>query len=320
MDAIERLFSFLVSSFLRLVLHRMLTSATVSAAIFVLRRCVILTLADRNYNANNLVLQEPYLWESVIIATKKAMQIRYSLLPYMYTLFHEAHTRGSTVMRALAWEFPSNPAVATADRQFLLGPSLLISPALEQGADSVQAVFPGVQQGTIWYDWYNQSRIVDSKALRGENVSIPAPLGHIPVFVRGGSVLPMQPLQDALTTRQARRQPWGLLVALDACDAAKGSLYLDDGESVSPPATLKVNMTVASGTMHVKSEGLFEEKVALSNVTVMGVKRPVSAVRFNGCNVGGFRYDGKKETLEVVGLGDLTKRGAWNQDWTLSWK
>lgn len=248
------------------------------------------------------------------------MQIRYSLLPYMYTLFHDAHAKGSTVMRALAWEFPSDPALATADRQFLLGPSLLVSPVLEQGANSVQAVFPGVQQGTIWYDWYNQSRIVDSAALRGENVSIPAPLGHIPVFVRGGSILPMQPLQDALTTSQARGQPWSLLVALDACNAAKGSLYLDDGESVNPPATLKVTMTVASGNMQVKPEGSFEEKIPLSNVTVMGVKRPVRTVQFNGCGIESFRYNDKKETLEVVGLGDVTKKGAWNQDWTLSWK
>lgn len=248
------------------------------------------------------------------------MQIRYALLPYMYTLFHEAHAKGNTVMRALAWEFPSEPALATADRQFLLGPSLLISPVLEQGTDSVQAVFPGTQQGTIWYDWYNQSRIVDSAALRGENVTISAPLGHIPLFVRGGSVLPMQPLQDALTTSQARGQPWSLLVALDACKAAKGSLYLDDGESVNPPAVLKVTMAVASGTMHVKSEGLFQEKVPLSNVTVMGVKGTVRTVQFNGCNVESFQYSAENETLKVVGLDVLTKKGAWNQNWTLSWK
>lgn len=65
------------------------------------------------------------MWSSVIDASKAAMQIRYSLLPYMYTLFHQAHTTGSTVMRALAWEFPNEPNLASAETQFLLGPSLV---------------------------------------------------------------------------------------------------------------------------------------------------------------------------------------------------
>ena len=47
-------------------------------------------------------------------------------------------------MRALSWEFPSEPRLAAADRQFMLGPSLLITSVLEQGADTVKGVFPGI--------------------------------------------------------------------------------------------------------------------------------------------------------------------------------
>ena len=56
----------------------------------------------RNHNTLSALSQEPYRWESVASASRTAMHIRYSLLPYMYTLFHQAHTTGSTVMRALA--------------------------------------------------------------------------------------------------------------------------------------------------------------------------------------------------------------------------
>lgn len=58
----------------------------------------------RNHNSLDTISQEAYVWSSVIDASKKAMHIRYLLLPYMYTLFYLAHTTGSTVMRALAWE------------------------------------------------------------------------------------------------------------------------------------------------------------------------------------------------------------------------
>ena len=52
------------------------------------------------------------------------MNIRYQLLPYMYTLFYLSHNTGSTVLRALAWEFPQDPSLAAADRQFFLGPAI----------------------------------------------------------------------------------------------------------------------------------------------------------------------------------------------------
>ena len=95
------------------------------------------------------------------------MQIRYSLLPYMYTLFYLAHTTGSTVMTALSWEFPNDPTLASVETQFLLGPSLMVVPVLGQGQTSAHGVFPGVAQGTKWYDWYTQAAVA---AQPGENV------------------------------------------------------------------------------------------------------------------------------------------------------
>lgn len=165
------------------------------------------------------------------------MNIRFELLPYIYTLFYLANTSGSTVMRALAWEFPNEPSLANADRQFFLGPAILVTPVLTQGSSSVNGVFPGAGKGEVYYDWYTQSA-VDAKA--GENKTIDAPLGHIPVYIRGGYVIPSQ--SPAMSTREARRTPWSVLVALNLEGSAQGSLYLDDGESINPNATLYVNV------------------------------------------------------------------------------
>ena len=185
--------------------------------------------------------QEAYVWASVIDATKTAMNIRFQLLPYMYTLFYLAHNTGSTVMRALAWEFPNDPSLAAADRQFLLGPAILVTPVLMPGATTVDGVFPGVGQGgTCWYDWYTQAAV---NATAGQNKTIEAPLGHIPVFIRGGNVIPTQ--EPAMTTRDARKNPWGVIAALDLEGAASGSLYIDDGESVMPNATLYVDVSAS---------------------------------------------------------------------------
>lgn len=193
----------------------------------------------RNHNEITANPQEAYVWSSVIEASKKAINIRYQLLPYIYTLFYLAHRTGSTVMRALAWEFPNDPSLAGADLQFFLGPAILITPVLAQGATVVNGVFPGVGKGEIYYDWYNQTAAI---AQAGKNTTIDAPLGHIPVYIRGGHILPTQ--EPALTTRDSRKNPWGIIAALGVDGTASGSLYIDDGESQIQTSTLHVKVRI----------------------------------------------------------------------------
>ncbi|KAI9931817.1 hypothetical protein AWENTII_001528 [Aspergillus wentii] len=133
----------------------------------------------RNHNILAAIPQEAYNWAGVIDASKTAMAVRYQLLNYMYTLFYRAHEQGHTVMRALAWEFPNDPTLAAADRQFMLGSSILVTPVLEPNVSTVKGVFPGLIEGTEkWYDWFNNTAVpVPSE----KNTTITAPLGHIPV-------------------------------------------------------------------------------------------------------------------------------------------
>jgi alpha-glucosidase len=191
----------------------------------------------RNHNVLSAISQEPYVWSSVADATKVAMNIRYTLLPYIYTTFYLSHKTGSTTMRALAWEFPNEPGLKNADRQFMLGDALLVTPVLVQGAGTVDGVFPGSEKGEVWYDWYNQTAVTASL---GQNVTIEAPLGHIPVYIRGGKVLPIQ--EPGMTTRECRENPWGVIAALSLEGTASGQLYIDDGESLVPNATLLVEV------------------------------------------------------------------------------
>lgn len=114
---------------------------------------------------------------------------------------------------------------------------LVVSPVLEQGATTVNGVFPGVGKGEVYYDWYTLSAV---NASAGENVTIDAPLGHIPVYLRGNNVIPTQ--EPALVTRDARKNPWGVIAALSLEGSASGSLYVDDGASLEPNATLYVEV------------------------------------------------------------------------------
>jgi alpha-glucosidase len=299
----------------------------------------------RNHNVLGAISQEAYVWSSVAKATRDAMHIRFQLLPYIYTLMYQAHTAGSPVMRALAWEFPDDPSLASADRQFLLGPSIMVTPVLVQGATTVNGVFPGAGKGTIWYDWYTGVAV---EAVAGQNMTIDAPLGHIPVYVRGGSVLPLQ--EPALTTAQARKNPWSILAALGSDGKATGDLYVDDGESVAPSKTLWVKVrirtlitehpsfvfsrkhllsfvtktikfTTSTSFLSARVEGQFKDNNALSNITILGVPSKVTKVWLDNVDLKDrWTHNNLSKALEIKGLNEVTAGGAWRQSWVLTWE
>lgn len=92
--------------------------------------------------------QELYLWPQVANAARKALKLRYQLLPYLYTVFHRAHTLGGAVALPLWMQFPQDKNTYGIDTQFLFGTEVLVSPVVDQGATSVEAYFPKGR----WYD------------------------------------------------------------------------------------------------------------------------------------------------------------------------
>ena len=198
-----------------------------------------LTIVRRNHYSKSTQPQEAYVWPIVAEASRRAIAIRYSLLGYIYTLFYYAHTRGDPVMRALVWEFPNDISLRETNTQFLLGPTLLVTPVLEPGTTTVKGVFPGIGEGTRWFDWYTLEEVRDVQ--RQENVTMAAPLEHINLHIRGGSIIALQ--EPGNTTSATRKNSYSLIVAPDIHESASGSLYLDDGESFQPPETKMVEVS-----------------------------------------------------------------------------
>jgi len=159
--------------------------------------------------------------QSLIDSTKRTLNIRYTILPYYYTLFYKAHTTGSLVIKGLYQEFPRDANSRKVDKQFLVGPAFLVSPVVEQGKTTVDAYLP---TSSKWYSYYDGS--VASKGF----VKLNAPLDFIPLHVRGGYILPTQ--EPANNTYFSRQKPFGLIVALDQYIQAKGELFYDDGDSI----------------------------------------------------------------------------------------
>ncbi|KAF5681244.1 putative alpha-glucosidase precursor (maltase) [Fusarium heterosporum] len=264
----------------------------------------------RNHNMGGTISQEAYVWSSVAEASRRAIAVRYTLLNYLYTLFYYANTRGDLVMRALAWEFPNDETLKATYSQFLLGPSILITPVLTPNSDTVRGVFPGIGEGTRWYDWYTLNEV---HAKPQENVTLSAPLEHINVHVRGGTILTLQ--APGNTTSATRRNPFALLIALDNNGYAEGSVYLDDGVSLEPEATKIVSYTFNRGVLQAEINGTYHSDPPLANITIAGLHQKPKGVEI--------RYDNEplsdsslmmeyiNSTAYITGLERYTNSGAF---------
>uniref|UniRef100_A0A8C5FMJ2 alpha-glucosidase n=1 Tax=Gadus morhua TaxID=8049 RepID=A0A8C5FMJ2_GADMO len=179
---------------------------------------------SRNHNAEGYKPQDPAVFgenSTLVQSSKHYLTIRYTLLPYLYTLFYKAHTTGETVVRPLMHEFYSDSASWTVDRQFLWGKHLLVTPVLDPWTDTVRAYIPDA----LWYD-YDTWDLVKA---RKQHFDMYLPADKLGLHIRGGAILPTQ--TPAVTTTYSRRNPMGLIVALDDNQRAAGELFWDDGDS-----------------------------------------------------------------------------------------
>nr|BAD18495.1 unnamed protein product [Homo sapiens] len=178
---------------------------------------------SRNHNNIGTRRQDPVAWNSTFeMLSRKVLETRYTLLPYLYTLMHKAHVEGSTVVRPLLHEFTDDRTTWDIDRQFMLGPAILISPVLETSTFEISAYFPRAR----WYDYSTGT----SSTSTGQRKILKAPLDHINLHVRGGYILPWQ--EPAMNTHSSRQNFMGLIVALDDNGTAEGQVFWDDGQSI----------------------------------------------------------------------------------------
>lgn len=179
---------------------------------------------SRNHNDIASIEQDPPAVGPVVVsATKYSLNIRYSLLPLLYTELFKASTDGRPVVKALSLLFPADPNTYDIENQFLWGDSVMIIPIVNQGQTQTNAYLPA----GVWYDYVAQNVVSDS-ANEGRYLKMDIPLDRIGVLIRGGQILFTQ--KPELTTGATRKNSFDLVVALDERRQAEGSLYFDDGQ------------------------------------------------------------------------------------------
>jgi mannosyl-oligosaccharide alpha-1,3-glucosidase len=183
----------------------------------------------RGHAHHNSKRREPWMFEKdTFVRLRRAAMTRYALLPYWYTVFYEAETTGMPVMRMMWMQYPKTESVFSLDNQYLIGSDLLVKPVTAEGVKESEIVFP---MDHLWYDVLTMVKTSSTiKANEAISKVVPSDIDSIPVFQRGGSIIPRK-LRLRRSTLTMKTDPYTLYVALDGNNNAVGKLHMDDEET-----------------------------------------------------------------------------------------
>ena len=133
---------------------------------------------------------EPWHYGSAVEAeARQYLDMRYRLLPYIYSEAAEVTFHGSTLMRPLVMDFPRDEQALTQKHEYMFGPSLLVAPVLEPGVQQWPVYIPSTPGG--WFDWWTENKIIG-----GKTAAMESPLAQVPLLVKAGSIVPLGPVQQ----------------------------------------------------------------------------------------------------------------------------
>jgi alpha-glucosidase len=175
----------------------------------------------RNHKEIDGYDQEPWrfgkYYEDII---RKYLKLRYQLLPFLYTTLEEAHTTGVPLFRPLMLNYQGDPNTYNLDDEFMIGNDLLVAPIVRPDVTARLVYLP---QG-LWYDYWT-----NKKYEGGTMIGVDAPLETVPMFVRGGAILPLGPTMNYVGEK--RVDPLTFAIYPDQKGSASMTLYEDDGLS-----------------------------------------------------------------------------------------
>lgn len=214
-------------------------------------------------------------------------QLRYRLMPYIYSLAGKTWFDDYTLMRGLIMDYPEDPATAHIGDQFLFGNNLMVCPVYEYKARSREVYFPA---GTNWYDLYT-GKLYEG----GQKLTVNAPYDRIPVFVPAGAILPTGELiqhtnevQDDLTIYVYKGKDGAFTLYEDEGDTNN----YQNGKFTRIPFTYdESSATLTIGNREGSYEGMTSNRdftlVAIDPVKAGGLDTPVK-------NAQTIHYSGQK--------------------------
>jgi alpha-glucosidase len=273
----------------------------------------------RNHTSAGTGDQEPWaLGDECEQISRAYIELRYRLLPYLYTAFWQTAQTGLPMMRALFLNYQDEPYTWNTEDEFTFGDAFLVAPVTEPGCISRQAYLPGGR----WYDFWEDTLTAGPQITR-----LLAPLDRMPILVRAGSVVPAWPLMQYSDER-----PVETMVLHIYPGDAESLLYEDDGHTWAfrtgdcRLTRFRTRTIWAEDTPHPseirverRSEGRFLPGYRRTRVILHGLPNSPKRITVDGEALAGMGFDPKAHlcaslyetphppyVFEVVGFRNIT--------------
>jgi alpha-glucosidase len=202
---------------------------------------------------------------------RATIELRYQLLPYLYTLFADNEQSGTPPMRPLWFAYPGDARASLVDDQFLAGGDLLVAPVLHEGQTRRDVYFP---QGDAWIDWWDGTRHAG-----GTTAQIAAKLDRLPLFIRAGAGVPVAPVVQ--NTGDLKTVPLTIVVA--AGTGGTSHVFQDAGDGYGYRAGASRTITVTQDAHGVRLDippNRGDQRVGA--IDVIGLATAPASVRIDG--------------------------------------
>lgn len=242
-------------------------------------------------NTDNTVT-EPWMYKEYTPLVREAIQFRYQLSPYFYSLNDRAHQTGLPIMEAMVSAFQQDEKVYNEGTTFMLGDSLLVANVVEKSQTIKEIYLP---KNEIFYDFYSRTPY-----LGGQTIKYPVDMESIPLFIRGGSILPIaeNPIRNLSVDCVEELK---IICAPDK--EAIFNLYEDDGETLAYKTGkyLRTTIKLTPGNrtiLQFSKDGKYASSVKKMYLDVIHRKSAPFQVKIKGEVVSHYLYAGDFEAAD----------------------
>jgi alpha-glucosidase len=238
---------------------------------------------------------------------KAAIEQRYRMLPYIYSVAEEASRTGMPMMRPLFLEFPQEKWLTANQEEYMFGPAMLVAPKVWEMVDPYEVHLPTGD----WYDYWTGEKFAggetaskaETATAGGKGLRVNPKINEIPVYVKAGSIIAQQPVvQSTAFTPQGN-----LELRVYPGPNCSGHLYMDDGhtfnythgDSLSIAMSCSGDATTMSLALD-KTAGTYKPWFSAVDVVFAGVSNPARSALLDGKAIAAPRYDAPHRTATVT--------------------
>lgn len=239
----------------------------------------------------DITVTEPWMYPEYTAFIRDAINLRYKLLPYFYSLMYKAHVTGLPIMQPLCSVYQDDIKCYDEAENFMIG-DLLVATVIEKGAATKHVYLP---EGQRFYDFYTRE-VYDG----GQTIEVPVELGSIPMYLPSGAILPMT---DSVCHNLFEEKEKDLHLICVADKDNEFELYEDDGQSnaYKEGQYLKTRIQMSVGpliTLSFCATGEYQTSIEHMKLDVVYPNNAPLLVKVDGELVPQFLYKKKFEQAE----------------------